>query len=103
MFTHVVMLKCAPYFLYAENEKDALAICDKFKDDLVGIVIGENLFVKQPQVKFSFDQAVTHQIAYTDKVEKIEQAVTDEEEQTDMLGLSDEMEAEFEKLQSSIG
>lgn len=38
MFTHLISLKKAPWFIYAQGEDDALKICKRHKDLVVGVV-----------------------------------------------------------------
>jgi hypothetical protein len=62
MFTHLVILKKEPFFLYADNEKEALKVCDKFKDDVAGVVSGKNIIVKHPRLEMTLEQKETLQI-----------------------------------------
>lgn len=63
MFTHLVLLKRSPWFIYAVDEKDALTYVGRFKDDLVGVAISEGGFeVKQPRVEIKLTKHVVEQI-----------------------------------------
>jgi hypothetical protein len=62
MFTHIVILKVHPWFLYADNEKEAMKICAKFQDDIAGVVSGKSLIVKHPRLEMTLEQSEVHQL-----------------------------------------
>lgn len=62
MFSHLVMLKKAPWFLYCESEAIALKTCESFPNEVSGIVVAESLMVKQPRLVNTLEQAETFQI-----------------------------------------
>lgn len=41
MFSHLVILKRAPWYVYAMDDQDALEICNKYDDD-VRFVVGSS-------------------------------------------------------------
>lgn len=53
-FTHLVTLKRKPWFIYAQNEEDALTICKRYETDVVGVVCAaEGLEMKTVSTKIS--------------------------------------------------
>jgi hypothetical protein len=49
MFTHLILLKRSPWFIYSPSEADALETASKFaQHDLVGVVVSKGLEVKRP-------------------------------------------------------
>ena len=63
MFTHLVLLKKSPWFIYCKDEKDALTYASSLTEHLVGIAISQGGFeVKQPRMELRLTQEVTQQI-----------------------------------------
>lgn len=100
MFTHLVMLKKEPWFLYCIDEKNALEVSDKFPGEVSGIVIAESLIVKQPRFKRTLEQEQTFQISHNPDV-NIEQPVVENnvslQEEVDRIDLAKEMTDELTK------
>lgn len=82
-FTHLVLLKRTPFYIYAGDEQDALKYCDNFKNDLLGIVVAPGgLEVKVPQMRVKLTPAKTELIDL-DPTEK--DALVDDEDQREIL------------------
>lgn len=73
MFTHLVLLKKSPWFIYAANEADALSYCANFKDDIVGVAISNGGFeVKQPSIQIKLSRHQQAQIGCDQPKEEVE-------------------------------
>lgn len=95
MFTHIVFLNVEPYFLYAANEKDALQLCDKFYDSVIGVVEGKDLIVKHPERKMSLVQDNILQVEY-DKNSLSKEKIGDTQE-----NIQDDIENELNKIEAA--
>jgi hypothetical protein len=110
MFTHIVFLKVHPWYLYASNMADALKLCDKFHDDVIGVVEGKELIVKHPNKKMTLEQEQTLAVTYDDTVlsqEKTEDSevavIEDVDQELNRIELSKEIEDDLSKeLESRI-
>lgn len=104
MFKNLVILKKSPWFLYADNEKDALQVCNKFKDDVVGVVSGKDLIVKHPRFAMTLEQTETLQIEAPKKDNKEVVEPTELEPQIvlDMEASIKELDDEFDKLTEAV-
>lgn len=104
MFKNVIILKKEPWFLYADDEKDALKVCDKFKDDVAGVVSGKDLIVKHPRLAMTLEQSETLQIE-APKEPEADKPEPQELEPEIILAMEEsikELDDEFDKLQSSV-
>ena len=94
MFTHLVLMKKSPFYIYSSNEKDALDAAEKVGELLIGIVQtdGKHLIVKVPRKAMTFDQKETKQIECEDFML----------EESKFLNSQELLEQELEKLNESI-
>lgn len=99
MFKVLVLLKVSPWFLYADNESDALKLCEQYKDDAAGIVTGENIIVKKPRMALTLEQEQVLQLPYERKMPEYN---CDEQLEIDIAEAAKEIDDEFAKLQSSV-
>lgn len=51
LFTHLLLIKTSPYFIYCSSEVDAIDTCKRFKrEDIIGVVQAEGgLIVLEPK------------------------------------------------------
>ena len=103
MFKTLVILKVSPWYLYADSEKDALKICEQYKDDVSGLVTGENIIVKKPRMALTLEQEEVLPLPPPKTTEETIVSLTDEQLEMDIEEASKQLEEEFEKLQSGIG
>jgi len=72
MFTHLITLKKAPWFIYSQDQEDALNICKKYGDNVVGVVLApEGLVMQEVHMELSL---------YTPNVKLIDKIVESENE-----------------------
>lgn len=95
MFTHLVILKKSPWFIYCQNEKDALKTCDSFQGEVSGIVVGKDLIVKQPRYVQTLEQAETLQIEHVEGEPEPDEGSL--EEQLAAIDIAKEITNEFTK------
>lgn len=102
MFTHLVLLKRSPYYIYAANVEDAMKYYDTFKDDFLGVCVAEGgLEVKTPKIEIRLTPVEIMQIEekkIPDPVsaEEVEIAVEAKEE------LAQELDKELNHPASSL-
>lgn len=101
MFTHLVMLKKEPWFIYCEDEAGALAISSKFQGEVSGIVVGESLIVKQPRYVHTLSQEeilqITHEVEEKDEPEPAELPIDVELDiEQSLKEMTDELSKELE-------
>lgn len=73
MFTHLITLKRKPWFIYSKSQEDALNICKRYKDDVVGVVLApQGLIMQEVQVEMTLK---------TPEVKLIEEIVESENNQ----------------------
>jgi hypothetical protein len=66
MFTHLITLKKSPWFVYSRTQEDALNICKKYGDNVVGVVLApEGLIMQEVQQTLSL---VTPDVKFLEEI-----------------------------------
>jgi hypothetical protein len=96
------MLKIQPWFLYSTSEEDAMQLCEKYGDNVSGVVVGKSFIVKHPEKRMTLQQREIKQITHQERIDEIEPANKNECDDMEMIASLEEIDEEFNKLQLGI-
>ena len=94
MFTHLITLKRKPWFIYSQSQEDALNICARYGDNVVGVVLAPEGLIMQ-EVQRSLTLA-------TPEVRLLEQIVESENKQLAKEILAENKGEKDELVQSDV-